>query len=177
MSSTYSCAVSVLLMTTKGIRLPKKMALQTLVPCWGSVWRTIVKAGSPLCPVRLQTCLRWSSGHSRKRDSLLKTICPQSASFQPDRTMHHCDLARQCAGMSGKWRNGRRERGFRSLNRLWMVMMDSGFWLNVWWLIEMIASWCVNFFVIECIYLYNIVTKMREHPLYIYYKMRIMGFK
>ncbi|GFW32874.1 hypothetical protein TNCV_1774411 [Trichonephila clavipes] len=68
MSSTYRCAVIGTLMTTKGARLSKEMASQTINPGLRPVWRAIVKAESARCPGSLLTRLRRSSGHSWKRD-------------------------------------------------------------------------------------------------------------
>ncbi|GFX97383.1 hypothetical protein TNCV_1077541 [Trichonephila clavipes] len=46
----------------------------------------------------------------------LNTIRSQPAGFQPDRFKHPCNLAQQCAGVSG----GRYERKLRSISRLGM---------------------------------------------------------
>ncbi|UYV78284.1 hypothetical protein LAZ67_16000816 [Cordylochernes scorpioides] len=58
-----------------------------------------VRPGSTRCPGRLQTRLRRSSGHSKKRDSSPKTIRPQSAQFQVDRSRHHCSRTCRCTGV------------------------------------------------------------------------------
>ncbi|GFX61101.1 hypothetical protein TNCV_4564971 [Trichonephila clavipes] len=47
--------------------------------------------GTLYCPEHPQTCLRMSSGNSWKRDSLLRTIRPQSAQFHVDGGRHHCN--------------------------------------------------------------------------------------
>ncbi|UYV75683.1 hypothetical protein LAZ67_13000996 [Cordylochernes scorpioides] len=68
-------------MTTNGVLLSNEMAPQTITPCCGPVWCSTVRPRSTRCPGRLQTRLRLSSGRSKKRDSSLKTIRPQSAQF------------------------------------------------------------------------------------------------
>ncbi|GFT95439.1 hypothetical protein TNCV_3327001 [Trichonephila clavipes] len=69
-ASTYRCAVSVPLMTTKGVGIQKKWHPRP----YFIVWCAIVKAGSARCAGHLQTRLRWSSEHRRKWDSSLNTI-------------------------------------------------------------------------------------------------------
>ncbi|GFT13098.1 hypothetical protein TNCV_431921 [Trichonephila clavipes] len=61
---------------TKGVRLSKEMTPLSITPDYVPVWSAVVKAGSARCPGCLQTRLRLSSGHSRKWDSSLNTICP-----------------------------------------------------------------------------------------------------
>ncbi|UYV70293.1 hypothetical protein LAZ67_7002421 [Cordylochernes scorpioides] len=88
-------------MTSNGVLLSNEMAPQTITPCCGPVWCSTVRPGSTRCPGRLQTRSRRSSGHNKKRDSSIKTIRPQSAQFQVDRSRHHCSrtcLQKGCAG-------------------------------------------------------------------------------
>lgn len=91
MSLTYPRPVSMTEITTKGVRLSKEMAPQTMTPCCGVVWHALVRAGSPRCLGRLQIRLRMSAGHIWKRDSSLKTLRPQSAQFRVDRAPYHCN--------------------------------------------------------------------------------------
>ncbi|GFU89836.1 hypothetical protein TNCV_4742771 [Trichonephila clavipes] len=56
-----------------------------------------------------------------KQDLSLNAIRPQLILFQPDIANHHCNLARQCTGVSGRWRRGWYERKFRTISRLRMV--------------------------------------------------------
>ncbi|UYV71402.1 hypothetical protein LAZ67_8002998 [Cordylochernes scorpioides] len=51
-------------MTTNGVLLSNEMAPQNITPCCGPVWCSTVRPGSTRCPGRLQTRLRWSSGHN-----------------------------------------------------------------------------------------------------------------
>ncbi|UYV84868.1 hypothetical protein LAZ67_X003784 [Cordylochernes scorpioides] len=99
MSSTYRCVVRVPGMTTNGVLLSNEMAPQTITPCCGPVWCSTVRPRSTRCPGRLQTRLQRSSGHNKKRDSSLKTIRPQSAQFQVDRSRHHCSRTCRCTGV------------------------------------------------------------------------------
>ncbi|UYV84712.1 hypothetical protein LAZ67_X003160 [Cordylochernes scorpioides] len=56
-------------MTTNEIRLSNEMASQNITPCCGPVGCSQLRLGSSCYPVRLQTRLQWSSGHSEKRNS------------------------------------------------------------------------------------------------------------
>ncbi|GFX95598.1 hypothetical protein TNCV_4826121 [Trichonephila clavipes] len=78
MPSTYRCAVSGPLTTTKGVQFQKKW-----LPDHNTLLRARMACNSEsrigALPWPSQTHLRLSSGHRWKRDSSLNTIRPQSA--------------------------------------------------------------------------------------------------
>ena len=125
MLSTYRCAVRVSGMTTKGVWLSKDMTFQTITSCYVPVWHVIVRAGSLHCLGRLQARLRLSLRHSWKRDSLLKTIRPQSGQILIDRARRHTNRILRHTDVISKHYNGKRERKFRFPSHLPRVMLDS----------------------------------------------------
>ena len=127
MTSTYHCAVSVLEMTTRKVRLSKEIASQIITSCCRSIWLAIAIVRT----IREHTLPRTSRDTSvvvlrtQLKTVLVTKVHMSSVSVLVDRAWYHSYRIRLCTDVREKRHNSRWEHKLLFLSHVPRVILDT----------------------------------------------------